>query len=47
MDGVLQSVEFVEEGDEDGRAPGTYITVRLDADHRIGAGRVRVEYVTD
>jgi hypothetical protein len=46
MDGVMQSVEFVDEHDEQGREPGTYITIRLNENLPIGAGRVRVEYVT-
>lgn len=46
MEGRIYSVEFIPENDED-REPGTYITIRLDADERITAGRVRVEYIVN
>jgi len=45
MDGTIYSAEFITDEDDDEREPGTYITIRLDANERIGAGRVRVEYI--
>lgn len=47
MEGIVISADFVvsKDDDEDNREPGTYITIRLDDDHRIRAGRVRVDYI--
>lgn len=47
MDGCLASVEFVQKDDDDGRLPGTYITIHLDGDPAIAAGRVRVTYLCE
>lgn len=45
MSGTVQSGEFVEDDDEEGRKPGVYITIRLDDPNaQIMAGRVVVSY---
>lgn len=48
MGGTMVSAEFVvtKESDDD-MEPGTYITIRLDEDYRIRAGRVRIDYVDE
>lgn len=45
MNGYIDAVEFVMDDDADGREPGTYVTLKLDANPRIHSGRVRVEYI--
>lgn len=48
MEGTVISAEFVVAKENEGDLePGTYITIRLDDDYRIGAGRVRVEYIDE
>lgn len=44
--GTVYTAEFVGDNDED-REPGTYITIRLDGDPRVKAGRVKVIYIED
>lgn len=45
MLGTLFSVEFVDDNDDEDRRPGTYITIRLDKDALLGAGRMKVSYI--
>lgn len=47
MTGTVANAEFVDDDDADGRVPGTYITIRLDGDPRIGAGRVSITYLDE
>lgn len=44
----MSAVEFVEADDEDGREPGTYVTIRVDDETRSWrAGRVVIEYTDE
>lgn len=44
FEGIMAAIEFVKE-DDDEREAGTYVTVRLDTNPRLGAGRVRLTYL--